>query len=423
MDPAFSLNQQKSAAGRRPAEGATKNTALMLGLLMAAGVIGVLIYAQQYWSGGRAKVVGVLGGSLLVALGALAGGLLLGLLFAVPRALQERPQTPPGGGSTTPSQPAPGGAAPQPANTTVARRLFQTNANFERLSDWLTSIIVGLGLVNLNSLPGYLRNMGTYFAIGIGLPFEAGGAILAIILHFATCGFLFSYLITRLYLTQALEDAEQPPLDPAVSKLLEGRAEQVRDDQSLAPSAEEPKRQGDPVRSDDLDVALKVAAAAPSRNRDSIASALRALAQRYASTRTSMNPSPERTRAMEGVFAQMKALALVGSSLLPDFQKSDLPGERLVAVAFLETQPDIHYVEWLGDHLNSEKPFVGYHMAVALLKAVRTLCRPENVQQLESALHTALQALDRQRDTDRYKVLLQAQRELEQCKGQTQPIP
>lgn len=44
------------------------------------------------------------------------------------------------------------------------RKIISQNDNLVQISDWLTKIIVGVGLTQLNNIPGYLDNLGNYFA-------------------------------------------------------------------------------------------------------------------------------------------------------------------------------------------------------------------------------------------------------------------
>ena len=138
------------------------------------------------------------GGSLLWALGCLAVGALGGFVFGIPRVQQDEPVKPADGTTVQ--------AAAEP----VTRRKYKllANTNLEQISDWLTKIIVGVGLVESKQLPGYLVRLARY--VGAGIRPGAGGDVfvLAITLHFAVWGFICAYLMTRVYLTGTFFRAE-----------------------------------------------------------------------------------------------------------------------------------------------------------------------------------------------------------------------
>jgi hypothetical protein len=78
--------------------------------------------------------------------------------------------------------------------------------------------------------------------------------------------------------------------------------------------------------------------------------------------------------------------------LLDEFRNSDSPGARLSAIAVLQTFPNEQFLNWLAERLDnpgSEKPFVGYQAAVALLEGVRTLPQAECAK-IRTALERAM---------------------------------
>lgn len=95
------------------------------------------------------------------------------------------------------------------------------------------------------------------------------------------------------------------------------------------------------------------------------------LATEYESVRASLPSGEDRTRKMEAVMAKMRA---VGSAVFPlrhEFMDSASPGFRLVAIASMQISPDYEALDWLVDRVQTEKPFVGYHAAVALNAAAK----------------------------------------------------
>jgi tetratricopeptide (TPR) repeat protein len=90
------------------------------------------------------------------------------------------------------------------------------NSNLVEISDWLTKIIVGLGLVELNKIPSALGGLSYYAGIGMrpaqcppGGPcadFVSSGqaAALTIMIFYFALGFLCGYIWTRLYFQRDL---------------------------------------------------------------------------------------------------------------------------------------------------------------------------------------------------------------------------
>lgn len=122
-------------------------------------------------------------------------GFFTGFLFGIPRVFQ---------------------SAGQPLEDDGGSELKQlsytqkVNTNLEQISDWLTKIIVGVGLVELRKVPGLLERLSIWVAGSWGRDNE--GLIsfsCSIILFFSILGFLGGYLTTRLFLAGAFERAER----------------------------------------------------------------------------------------------------------------------------------------------------------------------------------------------------------------------
>lgn len=83
----------------------------------------------------------------------------------------------------------------------------RVNTNLEQISDWLTKIIVGLGLVELKQIPPKLAEAGAWMAQSfapVGSPSNALSSFsTAFILYFSVLGFLAGHLLTRMFLSAA----------------------------------------------------------------------------------------------------------------------------------------------------------------------------------------------------------------------------
>lgn len=150
--------------------------------LMAGGLIAIILFstpAQKFLSFISTSSVGI----LVAGASALVGGL-LGFLFGIPRTLQNEP------------------------NTERSMTSYRANTNLEQISDWLTKILVGVGLTQLSIIPGKLKSLSAFVAQGLGGTPKPSVLATAIIVFYGVCGFLFGYLWTRIYLATALKEAD-----------------------------------------------------------------------------------------------------------------------------------------------------------------------------------------------------------------------
>jgi tetratricopeptide (TPR) repeat protein len=170
------------------------------GLLVSVGVsfLVILIYALRFLGGKDVyqQAISVFANAALLAGASLGIGTLLGFLFGIPRTVEEHRPTP---------NPAPGAAASDPSKPPDQEYRQQVNTNLEQISDWLTKILVGVGLTQLSSLPEQMRRLGTSFGPELG---NNSTVAIVIVLNFMVVGFFVGYLITRLVLAPAFKDAD-----------------------------------------------------------------------------------------------------------------------------------------------------------------------------------------------------------------------
>jgi len=135
--------------------------------------------------------------AILWALACFTIGAIIGFLFGIPRVLQQD-----GAPAANPST-----AGGHPSSAEVLTYNLKVNTNLEQISDWLTKIFVGLGLIQLQRVPEHLNRASTFVASGLtsGSKFFAA----SLIIYFTILGFLGFYLITRLYIAGALSRADQ----------------------------------------------------------------------------------------------------------------------------------------------------------------------------------------------------------------------
>jgi hypothetical protein len=135
--------------------------------------------------------------ALLWALSSMAAGIAVGFLFGIPKILQGSPHN------------NDGNSALQVARETAYRQ--QVNTNLTEISDWLTKIIVGVGLIELKEIPPFIHGKAAVLAESLQLadPSEDYlGFAVAVIVGFTILGFLFGYIFTRVYLSSVFAKAD-----------------------------------------------------------------------------------------------------------------------------------------------------------------------------------------------------------------------
>lgn len=132
------------------------------------------------------------GSDLLVAAAAGAVGALLGFVFGIPRTLDPA------------SRAAVAAAASQAGPTASSQAALAANTNLERISDWLTTLLIGATLVQSGKVIEWIGRLGDTYGGANGGPTNAS-VVPLIVVYFFALAFLGVYLITRLYLTYALQ--------------------------------------------------------------------------------------------------------------------------------------------------------------------------------------------------------------------------
>ncbi len=257
----------------------------------SAGLGGLGLLGLVLYSTGADHPVSALGGGLMIAGATAVAGGGLGFLFGIPHALSSAD---PGTGS-----PASGTDPAAPGTR------YTANTNLEQVSDWLTKLLLGVGLTQLGSIWDRLRALGRALAPALGSRADSPAFAAALVLYFLVLGFLGGWLLTRLLLAGALTQADGNALE-------------------LFTRAQEQLREGNTVGAEDLRVQAMghlgqfASQAVPQSAVGAAAAAeMRAGAKRSTAT-------PEEVR---GLFAsddeslRIQALALTqGNSALGDFE-------------------------------------------------------------------------------------------------------
>ena len=194
------MGDDQDGAVRQPPINSTIFFFLFLLLLTLAGffLAGVSSWDNHF---GQTFAILAFAGSASLAVGGL-----LGFLFGVPRKLQlehtrDRASEPD-------SSDEEGGS----------RARYEGNTNLEQISDWLTKIIIGIGLVQFKPISEFVYKLGNQLASEIAIinglpiinPSEVPGAsyVTTTLVFFGITGFFSGYLWARLYLGRAFDEAE-----------------------------------------------------------------------------------------------------------------------------------------------------------------------------------------------------------------------
>jgi len=185
-----------------------------LALLAALGLSGIVLYAIQYEHWSSARVASIASVGAMAAGAAWLVGALLGFLFGIPHT---RP-------TTSDSSKQGGTSGQNQADNTTSARPGDTNyapsTSLEQISDWLTKIIVGVGLTQLSNIPPKLDGLAAYVSNGMCGDQSSKAFALSIIVYFSVCGFLFGFLWARLYMIEAFRAADEvQALEEKVSRL------------------------------------------------------------------------------------------------------------------------------------------------------------------------------------------------------------
>jgi hypothetical protein len=87
-----------------------------------------------------------------------------------------------------------------------------TNTNLEEISDWLTKILVGLGLVQLGAFTRHVGDAADSVARGLGGGDAAETFAVGLIVYSLVDGFLLGYLWTRIVVSYRLREAQEAML-------------------------------------------------------------------------------------------------------------------------------------------------------------------------------------------------------------------
>ncbi len=187
------LRLDKGTAGSRTQQGVVLVSALLIGGMF----VSCIIFGQTLPDDGKVSGLGV-GLTAFALFGAAAAiGAGLGFLFGLPRSRYADLD------------------ASGPSNTTNAKSSetprsahYLTNSNLIKVSDWLTTIIIGVGLVNLAKIGPAVEGLSNTLKTALGGAEYAGIAAVSSILIALVSALILCYLWTSIRVRELLEESE-----------------------------------------------------------------------------------------------------------------------------------------------------------------------------------------------------------------------
>jgi uncharacterized membrane protein len=180
-----STDARSGSSSRRARESAGQVSTVIVAIVMllanGAGLLAVLfpLFLSPPWHFATVFLWGLM---------CIATGELVGFLFAVPRVNLDKERS-------------------------ITHR---PNSNIEVVSDWLTKIIVGVGLVEFHNIGTFLRGMSAELGRSLATQpsaqseAEATSFALGLIVYFFVIGIIQGYLLTRMYLSRQFQEHEAP---------------------------------------------------------------------------------------------------------------------------------------------------------------------------------------------------------------------
>ncbi|MGZ0153370.1 hypothetical protein ACXJJ3_40335 [Kribbella sp. WER1] len=180
--------QSRSAAGSTSPGSRVSAVYAVEVTAIAGGLLATIAYAA---AGSKASLP-VVSASVMIAVASLGSGVLVGILFGVPRTTtgNDRPAA---GDAAVPAT----GAA---AGSVSAVGAVGANTNLEQISDWLTKILVGVGLTQFVAIKHQAGQL--FHALAPALGDRSGRESFAgsVVIYFFVVGFLSGWLYARLRL-------------------------------------------------------------------------------------------------------------------------------------------------------------------------------------------------------------------------------
>jgi hypothetical protein len=142
-------------------------------------LLATIIYSAAGGFTGGSTFWSVLATGFIISGASLIVGAFLGFLFGLPRTVEK----------------------------SASKATLVTNTNLDQISDWLTKILVGLGLVQLGKVTSGINDLAEAAAPGLGGSQGAQTFAVGLLVYSVVDGFLLGYLWTRIVVSARLKEA------------------------------------------------------------------------------------------------------------------------------------------------------------------------------------------------------------------------
>jgi len=179
----------------------TKNLSNTLWMGIITGFAGITGYTLNLSSGGW-KILFLF---ILLASASYISGFFLGFLFGIPKRNNDKESA------------------------------YNLSTNLVDISDWLTKIIIGLGLIEIKRIPGHLESIGVYIQTSVNGENSLKIFSICSIVYFSVFGLYYGYNYMRLFLSGQYKGADDNLLNNEVMLIEKG---EELNKQNLAPTTE-----------------------------------------------------------------------------------------------------------------------------------------------------------------------------------------
>jgi hypothetical protein len=173
-----------------------------IAIVLALGVAMTAIFGWTLPRGRWSGSVGLLG----IMGAATAVGSLLGFLFGLPRFefVKRDPKT----DRVKGVEPVVADTAARDVSDETTQPSYRPSTNLDEIADWLTKIIVGIGLTQLGNVGSALSSVASHVISPCTDCGYAQGFVSALIVYASIGGFLFTYMWTRLHYAAMAAEAD-----------------------------------------------------------------------------------------------------------------------------------------------------------------------------------------------------------------------
>lgn len=288
------------------------------------GVLAILtvlvIFSSQ--QAGAFKVFSI--GLIVAAASMLVGGF-VGFIFGVPKL-------------------APSGVS---EGRTSPYRPVVANTNLEQISDWLTKILVGVGLTQFATIGRTAQDLFDALAPSFGDSVASGKTFSGgLVIFSVTFGFVTGWLYSRLRLGEEMARADQRV---QVAAMFERQADRAEKDGDSGTADELRSRAGEVLRG------------------------LADIGAAYEEARRSMPASPTRTAHFDKLAKQMREVAKLGQydpTEVSNTLTEGGDGDRIAALAIMEVQPKVGNLEELKSVIADPRSANEQYQALRAVKAM-----------------------------------------------------